>query len=154
MEPIVLVQPGLIAPVPVAQDSPPQWIDAMSAEKTNPAQALSETAPTQRQIEQSEQITRLLKTASAKARQFPGHYDFSAVKEKYTVKFDEADRLTLRRSDGQRLIAQGRPTTGLKQQDWEFFKAWQDEFMRQDARRRAVAKTAGKKPQQRQMDGR
>jgi hypothetical protein len=65
VEPVVLVSPGLIAPmpVPVAQDSPPQWINATSAEKTRPAQALSETAPTQLQIEQAEQITWLLKTS-------------------------------------------------------------------------------------------
>ena len=156
VEQVALVQPGLIepVPVPVAQDSPPQWIGATSAEKTRPAQALSETAPTQLQIEQAEQITWLLKTASAKSRQFPGHYDFSAVKEKYSVKFDKAGRLTLTRLEGQVLIDQGRPTSGLKQQDWDCFKAWKDEFMRQDARRRAVAQTAGKKLQQRQTDGR
>lgn len=147
-------QPGLITPVPAAQDSPPQWIDAMSAGETNHAQTLSETAPTRHQIEQVEQITWLLKTASAMARQFPGHYNFSAVKQKYTIKFDEAGRLTLTRLEGQVLIEQGRPTAGLEQRDWEFFKAWKAEFMRQDARRRAVAKTAGKKPQQRRMDGR
>ena len=155
VEQVALVQPDLIAPVPVAQDScPPQGIGATSAEKTNHAQALSETAPAQLQIEQVEQITWLLKTASAKARQFPGHYDFSAVKEKYKVEFGEAGRQTLTRVEGQVLIDQGRPTAGLGQRDWEFFKAWKDEFMRQDARRRAVSKTAGKKPQQRRMDGR
>ena len=145
---------AMIVPVTVAQNSLPQWINATSDGERPPAQALSKTAPTQQQIEQAEQITWLLKTASAKARQFPGHYDFSAVKEKYSVKFDKAGRLTLTRLEGQVLIDQGRPTSGLKQQDWDCFKAWKDEFMRQDARRRAVAQTAGKKLQQRQTDGR
>jgi hypothetical protein len=154
VEPVVLVEPGLIAPVPVAQDSPPQWIGATSAGEMPPAEVLSETPPTQLQIEQVEQIIWLLKTASAMARRFPGHYDFSAVKEKYKVEFGEVGRQTLTRVEGQVLIDQGRPTAGLGQRDWEFFKAWKDEFMRQDARRRAVAQTAGKKPHPRRMDGR
>jgi hypothetical protein len=154
VEPVVLVQPGLIAPVPVAQDSPPQWIGATSDGEMPPAQVLSKTAPTQQQIEQAEQMTWLLKTAVGLRHQFPGHYDFSAVKEKYKVELDETGRQTLTRLEGQVLIDQGRPTAGLGQRDWEFFKAWKDEFMRQDARRRAVSKTTGKKPQQRRMDGR
>ena len=154
VEPVVLVQPGLIASVPVAQDSPPQWISAASAGETNPAQALTKMASTQQQVEQAEQITRILKTAFDLSHQFPGRYDFSAVKEKYNVTLDEAGRLTLLRVDGQALINQDKPTAGLEQQDWEFFKAWRVELMRQEQRQRASVQPAGKKPQQRRMDGR
>ena len=143
----------MIVPVPVAQDSPPQWIGATSDGEMPPAQALSETAPTWQQIEQAEQISRILKAEAELSDQFPGRYDISAREQKYTVTWDE-DRLTLVRSDGQELIDQGKPTTGLEQRDWEFFKTWRIELVLQEQRQRASAQTAGKKPQQRRMDGR
>ena len=141
----------MIVPVPVAQDSPPQWIGATSDGEMPPAQALSETAPTWQQIEQAEQISRILKAEAELSDQFPGRYDISAREQKYTVTWDE-DRLTLVRSDGQELIDQGKPTTGLEQRDWEFFKTWRIELVLQEQRQRVSEQPAGKKLHPRQTD--
>ncbi len=147
---VVLAEPDLIEPVATVQTPPPSVSIKPISGETAQAQAMSKVALIQIRIEQAEEISEFLRFLAGMARQFPGSYDFSLLKKEYDLKFDADGRLSLtRRADKRVVIDRGQPTPLLEQSDWQFFKEYKLEVMRQEQRRVEAAQTAKKKSRQR-----